>query len=678
MALKFISSSLTGLREDRKLSLLLIVFFIYVSLWSYFSISELLALNQNIFDLGVNMQRAWQIVNYSWPASTYVNYLFLYGISYFFIPIGVSGNYFVLLGIQSLFIGAVGFPLYGVSKQILKNETTSLLVALTCYLYFPLAGINWTGFHYQALFMFLFISGYYFYLKSKFYWSVILFLLSGTVMFPYMIFPFLFSTFLFAEYFIKKSQMENERKVVIKYSIVLMVSSLLFIVGGLYFTSLSGLASYHGNFVSIGTSLNPFLDFGNKSWTFVLYFAPLLFIPVLSLRWFPLTFPGLYVIFVGSNHSVYYSYPIIFQTQYGAGLIPFIFLGLIDGLSNLQNNPRFSKIISAVKKIRFVRLDGKKPSLVALILVVVILFAIPFQPYSPLNSKTTDNFAFYAKTNYNLTIYNEMMDTISLLPRDAYQTDILVQANLPEIFPRHYNISLPSIQPLIPGTAPFGDNITVTNALENQFPIRTNSGNWINLSIKYAIADPYSSFFFFGKPSMYDFLHLMLESGKYGILSEQSGIILLERGYNGTPKKFLPLEQVYTASELRCGSEIGYNSSFVDGRIIGRNFIGGAIWGGPDTYLPPGEFKVTFTLMTSNNSENNYVILEAQNSLSHTVLTSVWITGANFSHLNQWIDISVYLNSTNVQFPVQFNSWDTHWSGALSISSVRVKQISAV
>lgn len=268
-----------------------------------------------------------------------------------------------------------------------------------------------------------------------------------------------------------------------------------------------------------------------------------------------------------------------------------------------------------------------------------------------------------------------MVDTINLIPKTTNQTDILMQANLPELFPRPYNQSLPSIQPLIPGTAPFSQNITLLDVIRNSFPVQTQSGSWINLSIKYAIADPFSNFFTFGNPSMYTFLHLMLKSGKYGVVSEQSGIILLKRNYVGPLLKYVPMNQTYQASQLYYGAAIGYNSTYSNGVITGQDYAGGAVWGGPDTYLPPGQFRVTFTLMTTNNSKNNYMILEAQNSPSHLILSSKLITGAYFQNIGKWTNISIIVNSTNVEFPIQFNSWDTFWHGRISIFEIKEIQI---
>ena len=72
--------------------------------------------------------------------------------------------------------------------------------------------------------------------------------------------------------------------------------------------------------------------------------------------------------------------------------------------------------------------------------------------------------------------------------------------------------------------------------------------NNYNGSPEYIITDPYSSWFYNVdiSPGTYtDTLSLAnekLSSGNYGILYEESGMILMEKGYTGKAKQFIPYE----------------------------------------------------------------------------------------------------------------------------------------
>jgi hypothetical protein len=89
-------------------------------------------------------------------------------------------------------------------------------------------------------------------------------------------------------------------------------------------------------------------------------------------------------------------------------------------------------------------------------------------------------------------------------------------------------------------------------AIQNNMPQLVQSYNYVlpcngyNGSPQFIITDPYSVWFYNTKldPGVYtDTLTLVnekLDSGNYGILYEESGMILMEKGYTGTPDKFIP------------------------------------------------------------------------------------------------------------------------------------------
>jgi hypothetical protein len=124
-------------------------------------------------------------------------------------------------------------------------------------------------------------------------------------------------------------------------------------------------------------------------------------------------------------------------------------------------------------------------------------------------------------------------------------------------------------------------------AIQNNMPQLVQSYNYVlpcnryNGSPEYIITDPYSVWFYnVGiSPNTYtDTLTLVnekLSSGNYGILYEESGMILMEKGYTGKPIKF-----------------IHYNTTAKNNSII--NFI------------PPGNYsvqsKVNITLISNNGT----------------------------------------------------------------------------
>ena len=124
-------------------------------------------------------------------------------------------------------------------------------------------------------------------------------------------------------------------------------------------------------------------------------------------------------------------------------------------------------------------------------------------------------------------------------------------------------------------------------AIQNNMPQLVQSYNYVlpfnnyNGSPEYIITDPYSIWFYnVGiSPGTYtDTLSLAnekLDSGSYGILYEESGMILMEEGYTGKARQFIPYEANATNNSIINFMPPGnYSvSSNVNITLIGNNWM---------------------------------------------------------------------------------------------------------
>lgn len=514
--------------RDKFQEILFVAFCIYVIVWSILTVMRYYSLNSAVFDLGVAVERSWQVYNITWTVPNFLYYFFNSGIVFVVFPLSFAKSIPLFLIFQSLFIGIAAFPIYGISNFFLKKRSEALLISISYLIYFPISGINWFDFHYQMMFTTLFIFAYYFYLKGKYFASGVLFILSGMVRFPYAVFPALFS--FVGLLGLISPILRRERPRVDKqfiFLIMLLAVSVFFLVGGYMFvlsvTSLSsGIhSSLYGNF-------SDYLSL--KILTVALLFGSLLFIPFLSKKWFLLYLPFIFTVF-SSNYWGYF-YPYIFQLQYTSGIVPFLFLGLIDGLHVLKKRKDFPQL-RIVNVFKF--LHGHRKVLISTLLLIVISFAMFFQPYGPLNSYTYDNYNLKETTNANFTLYNELEQTLSLIPKN--NEFVLIQNNLPQALPRPYTNGIVLIPALV------NNSVSLHNVMENSFPI-SFAGSTFYTHIDYVLADSnnYNFKSSFSGSLMYRLVNLLLLSGQYGIISEESGILLLERGFTGPPKYFNPLQ----------------------------------------------------------------------------------------------------------------------------------------
>ena len=68
-------------------------------------------------------------------------------------------------------------------------------------------------------------------------------------------------------------------------------------------------------------------------------------------------------------------------------------------------------------------------------MVIIIIFSVFYSPYGPLND-TGEVYSIYTYDNSNSSVYHDLMNVISLIPKNVSASNILVQNDIPEIYPR--------------------------------------------------------------------------------------------------------------------------------------------------------------------------------------------------------------------------------------------------
>ena len=510
---------------------------LYISLWTYISLSRYISLNAYIYDLGVSSIKLWLVYHTNWTLHTFFLQLFYQGDQFVLFPLVIPGNNMLLLVFQTILLGVPAIFIYLISCEKLHDEVVSAVVALSYLIFFPLAGINWFDFHFQAFFIAFFIIGYYFSLKQKYVLALLLFFLSGMVRFPYAIFPFLLSFYevmIFLYLRIRGIRKEYSANAVLFYISLLILSTFL-LIGGLvtiYASSISNAIISNPNNISITADLHL------KFLTIAIFLGPFLFIPLLSRRFALLALPFFILVFF-FNKFGYYAFPYVIILQYSSGIIPFIYLGFIEGLKNLDFSD--TKLAKSGKKPIFWRTFYKRYSvrklqrkIAYLSVFIIVVLALFYEPYGPLNHYTgVDDYNYEITKPLNLTQYEELTTIITMIPQN---TSILVQDNLPQILPGQIANNL-----YVPGEI---KNFSLGNIMNNSFPLSVNNIEQ-NVSIDYLLADlnniqmfqysvnPYN-------PTFATIINRLLETKLYGIMIESNGFLLIKRGYRSNPINFSP------------------------------------------------------------------------------------------------------------------------------------------
>ncbi len=582
----------------------------YTVSWSAISLMRYYSFNAGYWDLGVAMG----YITYATTGlslSKLIQVFALKPIVYLLAPIGYAFSFQGLLVFQSFFLALGAYPVYVISLEKLKNASLATLFAASYLLYFPMAGVNWFDFHYQALFPTLFLLGYWFYLRGRSALSLIFMALSGTVHYPYTVFPALFAIMLAAG--------KERRKDIKIWAPLILITGSIFAVNFLM----------HGVFwATFGTVNAPPAkpEYYSVYLTIILILLPLIFAPLFS-KWLIFLTPFFALIFLVKYYA--YVYPYLFEVQYDALFIPFVFLGAIEGVEWLERK----NII-------------RKKAAVGVIFVSVVMFASIYQPYSPLNSYTSVNYDFSKIFSINFTEYNQLMKLLSLIPKGS---SVLVSDNDPEAFYPYY------------GLVPY----------DNRY---TNPQLVLNGTIKYIVAGPFGIMYINKEPKpgipMDELVENASRSG-FGLYAEAYGLMLLKYNYSGPLKYYYPLRE-YIPSSGFVPTAPWYMKN---GMIVATN-AHAQIWFGPELIMPPGKYTLTVIIKSTSNSSSNWLSVAVYADDQTRLVTVYYINGASLKPGWNYVNISftvpeVYANEEVIGYAYK-------WQGTLYVKGIYVNQTSYI
>jgi uncharacterized membrane protein len=222
----------------------------------------------------------------------------------------------------------------------------------------------------------------------------------------------------------------------------------------------------------------------------------------------------------------------------------------------------------------------------------------------------------------NITLADKFLDkAIDLIPEDA---SVLTQNNIPQL----------------------------TGRLEFNWPFPGKPAPNIS-KFNYILGDDSSQFFarywyVYLKP----FIDQALGSGEFGTVAIGYGVLLLERGYTGSPELSAPIP--FPALDLPLAS--GYLQSGIAVHTPGSS---ATFWYGPYIDLPAGAYTATFSLMISSIAEAGAPVIKlaAENYTNGipVVFTTLKLFEYNFPAALTWtsfaINFTLNESATEVQLP---------------------------
>lgn len=140
---------------------------VYVFTWLLIDISRLYSMHDQVFDSGIISLTMESIFYYHY--FPYITYMIGFSpLRIIFSPLILIDGITGMLIIQEIFLALPAVILYKIAKIHIKDNTSSLLISLSYLLYFPLAGVNYFDFHFQAFFMLFFLLAYLAFIEKRY------------------------------------------------------------------------------------------------------------------------------------------------------------------------------------------------------------------------------------------------------------------------------------------------------------------------------------------------------------------------------------------------------------------------------------------------------------------------------------------------------------------------------
>lgn len=658
------------LRTHRHFLVVLAGYAVYVAFWSALTVTRFESHHALVYDLGLALEQMWLPVHAP-PSALSSLFIFMNeGSTYVLSPVGLIGGYPAILVLQTLAIGGLSLPIYGIAARLLKDRTAAMILALSSLIFFVSGGANWYDFHFESFVPVVFLTAYWLLLAGHRKSSFGAFVAISFIRFPFGVFPFLYGALVVFEATVLRQDVDGMPRVLArKYGALLAVTCATLLAATLFLAlpadlgtgQFSALLQYSQTTSAGGPAVSRY----DELLTLVLPLTAMLFLPLFSRRWVVFLVP--YTFLLVTTGFWAYSYPYAFSFQYVFTLVPFLYLGLIDASARVQWTRLGRGPTALFRRFRRFRRTANVRSIALVILGVMLVLGLFFEPYGPLNGATHFPYDTSANLATNETFLAEYHHLAQLIPPS--DSNVLIQNNMPELFPR----PLAGNEPLVPGVSLFA-NFTNSDAVNGSFPV-WQFGKIVYIRFDYAIADEGSPQFVYGAPSMQDFVAGMYYSGAYGLLGEAGGMIVLEHNYSGPIEYYVPYSAHYPVESLfHWPSYAPVSSPVLTSTNTGGNT---PLWNGPFVPLLPGSYRVTFTLETTNTSDGNAALVQVLGGSHAALLRQQNLTGADFVAHDTWEHYEVNFTALGPERDVQFVVRSLNWNGSLSVSGISLRQLAA-
>ncbi len=169
-----------------------------------------------------------------------------------------------------------------------------------------------------------------------------------------------------------------------------------------------------------------------------------------------------------------------------------------------------------------------------------------------------------------------------------------------------------------------------------------------------------------------------LASKEYGILASARGILLLKKGYNGSPVIFLPITTMYNYEHLKLkNGEVIEDFSSDSGLVLHhrKEDPEGTFWNGPYVDLPPGRYKVTLKLRIDPPAEGILLELNVTVKAGLRNICSFIVHSGDFESLEEWQEFAFYFELKALEQSVEFKGTQVKEGVSIYLDRMLLEQV---
>jgi uncharacterized membrane protein len=507
-----------------------------------------------------------------------------------------------LLITQTVVVALAAVPIYLIAQRILGKGKLPLVIAGAYLLNPATLNMNLFDFHLEAFLPFFLGMFFYGYLVKKWKtYATFLILSLVTIDFA----PIMVGAICLAHFFRSVSVRSSVRWGIriggTRKQRIILLSTIVLSLLVFYLTlSLSGIFS--GKSTNVQQILSGFVQSPSsptdnllKLQFWYLALVSVMFLPFLAPSQLVMIGPWFLVTILGSVSTDY-----SFGYQYaGAYVVPYLIIASIYGVAKLRE----------VKIAKLLLTGG-------------IMLCVITSPFNPLMMGHISGIAYEQGFSFPTSHDTVLNQALNLIPPNA---SVLTQNSL----------------------------FTQVSNREDAYVLLLNN----QVPVKYVLADATSPTYgqiIWRDKAMKGYLPSYLANSSYGILVNDDGVILLEKGYSGPILLSGPTNYVYNFRTLSIlDGALKNDPTSVSGTILYRApgiQTGTTFWFGPNASIPSGEYQVSFFLKDEPTTNGSLTLqVSFFNSTHARVLTQRTLTQADFLNPGSWTSISLNFTCTAQQ-----------------------------